>query len=90
MAKTKKVSKVNSRNILAESPVTVGGGGGTFKVPMPLIIRIVPGDWTYDAIAGTLTLANGNCKRVTVSTASVQIKVPLTGEVEVELKCTKP
>jgi len=86
---SKKASKGKAA-IVADSPVTVGGGGGTLKASLPMVIRFVPGDWVYDGVAGTLTLANGNCKRVKVTTSDIEIKVPLTGVVTVELKIVKP
>ena len=93
MATKKRGSKKGNRKrepLVADSPVTVGGGGGSAKLALPMVIRFIPGDWTYDASAGTLTLANGNCKKVKVSTDDIEIRVPLTGAVSVDLKIVKP
>lgn len=93
MAK-KKSAKTRSKPLVADSPVTVGGGGGQAKIAVPLTITFVKDDWVMTNGPGslvTLAMATGRCFRIKVSDEEEKVvfKAPLDGSVTVELKCRK-
>ena len=47
-----------------ETPITIGGGGGTPEIPLPLKIVINPKDWNENP-PGTFTLIGGFVKEST-------------------------
>jgi hypothetical protein len=69
-----------------ETPITIGGGGR--KTALPLTIQFVAADWTYNA--GLLTLNGGNVKKIKITTDDVDIRLPISGAIIIDLKCGKP
>ena len=73
-----------------ETPITIGGGGGTPEIPLPLKIVINPKDWNENP-PGTFTLIGGFVKRIDLTAANgLDLDIPLTGDVQIEVKCHKP
>lgn len=85
---TKKASKKPKKKVVGETPITIGGGGGFGKVALPLTIQFNAADWTY--ASGILTLTGGSVRRIRVTTDDIDIRLPLSGSIYIDLKCYKP
>ena len=75
-----------------ETPITIGGGGGTPLTPFPLTITINPKDWTENP-PGTFTLNGGFVKRLELTAGDgldIDVPIPLGGGVTIHVKCHKP
>ena len=73
-----------------DTPITIGGGGGgTPKILLPVTIKYNPKDWASSTPPGTLTLAGGRVKRVTIRTGDFELKLPVNGGVEIDLTVGK-
>lgn len=83
---TKKASKT-PKKVEGETPITIGGGG-VFKTALPLTIQFNAADWT--STPGLLTLTGGNVKKIRVTTDDIDIRLPLSGSIYIDLKCSKP
>jgi hypothetical protein len=89
--KTKKARKKKTNLEGGDTPITIGGGGGgTPKIPVPVTITYDPRDWASSTPPGTLTLAGGRVKKVTISTGDFELRLPVNGDIEIDLKVGKP
>lgn len=83
----RKMTGQKPRKVAGETPITIGGGGGLMTA-LPVSIQYNPADWTYTP--GLLTLTGGNVKRIRVTTDDIDIRLPLSGSIYIDLKCSKP
>ena len=85
-----KKAKQKKRLIEGETPITIGGGGGS-GVALPLTISYDPSFWVASSSPpGTLTLQGGRVKKVLITTADIEVRLPLSGGVTIDLKCGRP
>ena len=82
-----KKAKQTKKTVPGETPITIGGGG-LRAAAFPLTIQYVVGDWV--STPGLLTLVGGNVKRIKISTDDYDIKLPVNGAINIDLKCGKP
>ena len=90
-AKKAKKAKKKKNVDGGETPITIGGGGGGGfpKIALPLTIQFDQNAWTHSP--GLLTLNGGNVKRIKISAGDdVDVRLPVTGDVQIILKCGKP
>jgi hypothetical protein len=74
-----------------DTPITIGGGGGgTPKVPISVTITYDANAWVPSVPPGTLTMAGGKVKEVTIRTGDFELKLPVNGGIEVDLNVGKP
>lgn len=84
-----KKGRKKKKNVDAETPITIGGGGGTVtKVPVPLRISYDPNLWDH-SVAGILILRDFDVRRARITTSDVDIKLPLSGQIAIDLRCVK-
>ena len=89
--KSKKKKKKKTSLDGGDTPIIIGGGGGgTPKVLLPVKITYDPNDWVASVPPGTLTMAGGRVKKVSISTGDFELKLPVNGSVTVDLKVGKP
>ena len=87
MAK-KKARPKRKPTLVVETPITIGGGGGSIKASLPLTIQYNENLWTQTP--GLLTLTGGTAKKIRILAGDdVDIRLPLTGEISLILKCSK-
>ena len=91
---TKKAKKSKKKPTLddgGDTPITIGGGGGTPKIPFALKITLDPNAWTENP-PGTFTLSGGNIKRfkVTAVNEGLNADFPVSGDVRIVVTCKKP
>jgi len=91
MMATKKAKKARKKRNLdgGETPITIGGGGGFPKTPVPLMITYDPTVWVSSTPPGTLTLPTGNVKKITITTGDFELRLPVNGGITIDLKCNK-
>ncbi len=90
---TKKSKKKKKKTNLdgGDTPITIGGGGGGLsKVLLPLKITYDPNAWVASVPPGTLKMAGGKVKKVTISIGEFELKLPVNGAVSIDLKVGKP
>ncbi|HYJ87328.1 MAG TPA: hypothetical protein VEW46_14800 [Pyrinomonadaceae bacterium] len=74
-----------------DTPITIGGGGGgTPRVTVPVKITYDPNAWVPSVPPGTLTMAGGKVKKVTISVGEFELKLPVNGAVAIDLSVGKP
>lgn len=86
-----KKAKQKKKLVESETPITIGGGGGSGRLTVPLTISYDPSLWLASSTPpGTLTLQGGRVKKVIITTADIEVKLPLSGGVTIDLKCGRP
>ena len=85
-----KKAKQKKRLTEGETPITIGGGGGSGTPGAELTIVFDPLAWRQ-VVPGTYVLIGGNARRIKISAGDdVVIKLPLSGSVTIDLHCGRP
>ena len=88
--KAKKKKKKTTNLDGGDTPITIGGGGGPSKILLPVKITYDANAWVSSVPPGTLTMAGGKVKKVTISIGEFELKLPVNGDVAIDLEVGKP
>jgi len=85
---TKKAKPTQKKKplVVGETPITIGGGGGSLAA-VPLSISYDPAVWNFSP--GLLKLPSGNVKKLIITTGDFELRLPVNGAITIDVKCNK-